>query len=161
MAQSVKHLTSAQVMISRFVSSSPASGSALTNETVCSLRGRARGAGCRAALTAAPGMLGQSHEGALLGQRHRGETGTKLARGTVEPDWAVPLGSVGWRFLPPIRPWPRAARPSRLSAAPTGSLASVPSNACGHQHLGAVVLLARFPWGQRGAGHRHGALPWP
>ena len=34
MAQSVKHLTSAQVTISRFVSSSPASGSALTAQSL-------------------------------------------------------------------------------------------------------------------------------
>ena len=34
MAQSVKHLTSAQVMISRFVGSSPTSGSVLTAQSL-------------------------------------------------------------------------------------------------------------------------------
>ena len=34
MAQSVKHLTSAQIMISRFVSSSPALGSVLTPQSL-------------------------------------------------------------------------------------------------------------------------------
>ena len=34
MAQSVKHLTSAQVMISQFVGSSPASGSVLTAQSL-------------------------------------------------------------------------------------------------------------------------------